>query len=98
MPEGRINPFDSLESTHEYIRLLEESLAEARRSVEEDTAVAGAEAAERRLHALQLVLFKLDALEKHMQASRRIVNDLRMLRRMLLSERDSTAPVAQPIE
>ena len=87
MTDKLTTPFDSLESAHEYIGLLCESLKEARRDIEEDIdSAAGGEAA-RRLEALRLVSYKLDRLEGHLENSRRILNDLRMLRRLLLSPR-----------
>ena len=48
---------------------------------------AQAEGAQRRLEALQLVAYKLDQLARHTDGSRRILNDLRILRRLLLGER-----------
>jgi hypothetical protein len=96
MPGPTSNPFDSLESTYEYICLLEEALREARDGIADDTAAARIEAADRRLQALQIVSFKLDALAQHMQASRRLLNDLRMLRRMLLGERETARQAELP--
>ena len=80
-------PFDSLESSHQYVALLAQAIEEARRDVESDIALAIADRADRRRDALQLVLFNLAKLETHMNASRRILNDLRTLRRLLLDER-----------
>jgi hypothetical protein len=42
----------------------------------------------RRLDAFRLVDYKLAQLATHMQASRRILNDLRALRRLLLGQRE----------
>ena len=80
-------PFDNIESSHEYVRLLAEATALALSEVEADIALAGADIADRRKEALQLVAFKLNKLSSHMTASRRILNDLRSLRRLLLEER-----------
>lgn len=90
MPE---TPFDSLESSHEYVALLAESVEEARREVDRDIAAALAQNAERRIQALQLVSYNLAKLSLHMTTSRRILNDLRTLRRLLLAER--TGPMAE---
>jgi hypothetical protein len=84
-------PFDSIEGSHEYIALLAEALDEARRDVEEDIARADREGAERRKQALLLVSFNLAKLNLHVTSSRRILNDLRTLRRLLLAERDPSA-------
>jgi hypothetical protein len=90
MRDGAHNPFDSLESAYEYICLLEEALEEARGTIDVDTREAGQDGADRRLQALQIVSYKLTALNDHMRASRRLLNDLRTLRRMLLGERETT--------
>jgi hypothetical protein len=88
-------PFDSLEGSHEYVAMLAESLAEARRDVEEEVALAERESADRRKEALLLVSYNLAKLNLHITSSRRILNDLRSLRRLLMSERGSPKPVEQ---
>jgi len=80
-------PFDSIESSHEYVRLLAEAVEATLAEVETDISLAGVAGADRRMEALQLVHFKLDKLRGHMTQSRRILNDLRTLRRLLLEER-----------
>jgi hypothetical protein len=80
-------PFDSIESSHEYVRLLAEAVEANLAEVEADISLAGVDGADRRMEALQLVHFKLDKLRGHMTQSRRILNDLRTLRRLLLEER-----------
>lgn len=90
MAEQPNNPFDSLESAHEYVCLLQEALEEARQAIETDTEIAGAEGADRRVQALRVVSYKLSSLAAHMHASRRLLNDLRTLRRMLLGERQGS--------
>jgi hypothetical protein len=80
-------PFDNIENSHEYVSLLAEAIADAQADVEADIALAGVDGADRRKEALQLVAFKLNKLEAHMTSSRRILNDLRSLRRLLLEER-----------
>lgn len=80
-------PFDSIEGSHEYVALLAEALDEARREVEADIAAAEKEGADRRKQALLLVSYNLEKLNIHIVASRRILNDLRSLRRLLLDER-----------
>ncbi len=80
-------PFDSIESSHEYVSLLGEAIAETLCEVEEGIAAAGDEGAARRQQALQLVRFNLNKLATHVTASSRILNDLRILRRLLLEER-----------
>ena len=89
-------PFDSIEGSQEYVSLLAEAIEEARKDVDADIAEALAEGAERRTEALQLVSYNLAKLSLHITTSRRILNDLRTLRRLLLAERQSSAePVAK---
>ncbi|HKD06176.1 MAG TPA: hypothetical protein VKB79_09770 [Bryobacteraceae bacterium] len=80
-------PFDNIESSHEYVCLLADAVQDALAEVQADIALAGADDAKRRIEALQLVHFNLAKLVGHMTASRRILNDLRTLRRLLLDER-----------
>ena len=87
-------PFDSVENAKEYIRLLVDAVADARRDVDTDIAAAEASKSDRRLQALRLVRFKLDTLERHLNSSGRTLNDLRTLRRLLLQERFDPAEVA----
>jgi hypothetical protein len=87
MSRNSETPFDNIEGSHEYVRLLAEAVALALSEVEADIALAGTDIAGRRKEALQLVAFKLNKLSSHMTASRRILNDLRSLRRLLLEKR-----------
>jgi hypothetical protein len=80
-------PFDNIEGSHEYVALLADALEEARRDVEVEIAAAVREGAERRKQALLLVSYNLAKLNLHITTSRRILNDLRTLRRLLLAER-----------
>ena len=95
-------PFDNIEGSHEYVSLLAESIDEARREVESEIAIADRDKADRRKEALLLVSFNLAKLQLHFTNSRRILNDLRTLRRLLLAERrglatDETASVAEDV-
>lgn len=88
-------PFDTVENAQQYVRLLLEAIIEAKGEIEADlTAVAQAPRSERRVEALRLVQFKLDKLERHLHGSGRLLNDLRMLRRLLLDQR--VEPPANP--
>jgi hypothetical protein len=80
-------PFDTIEGSYEYVIMLADSLAEARREVEEEIAAAMKEGAERRKDALLLASYNLTKLDAHITGCRRILNDLRTLRRLLLAER-----------
>ena len=80
-------PFDSVENAHQYVRLLVEAITEAKSEIAADLGAAAQAKSERRVQALQIVQFKLDKLEQHLQSSSRLLNDLRTLRRLLLDER-----------
>jgi hypothetical protein len=77
-------PFESIEGAQEYLRLLSVAVLETRQQVEADALVQPVLEPQRRVEALRLVLYKLEQLEKHVRTSRRILNDLRTLRRLLL--------------
>ena len=77
-------PFENIESAQEFVELLAESIEEARRDVEGEIA---RPQPDRRMQALQLVSYNLAKLSLHMGTSRRILNDLRSLRRLLYQER-----------
>jgi hypothetical protein len=82
-----LTPFDNIESSHEFVSLLAKAVEEALAEVEADIALVSDTEAGRRREALQLVRFHLGKLAGHMTSSRRILNDLRTLRRLLLEER-----------
>ena len=88
-------PFDSIEGSYQYVDMLSEAIEEARRDVEDEVALAEKENAERRKQGLLLVSYNLAKLETHMTTSRRILNDLRTLRRVLLAERKSAKPAVR---
>jgi hypothetical protein len=81
------SPFDSIESAHEFVALLAETVREAKREVEADVQRESASESPRRLDALRTTLYSMEKLQTHMNQSRRILNDLRSLRRLLFDER-----------
>lgn len=83
--------FDSLESAHDFVTLLAESVAEAKRELERDVQRELASSA--RSDALRVALYNLEKLELHVNRTSRLLNDLRTLRRLLFEER-STAQAA----
>ena len=83
------SPFDSIEGAHEYVTLLAEALEEAQTTIAHDASIAAqTKNAERRVEALRVVDYKLSQLRGHLASSRRLLNDLRTLRRLLLRERE----------
>lgn len=81
MPE---TPFDSIESAQEYVHLLVREAEDVRPAIDRDIAQAVAAGQTRRVDALRLVDYKLKQLTEHLRSSRRLLNDLRMLRRLLI--------------
>lgn len=77
------NAFESIESAQEYLGLLAQVVTEAQQAVQDDIQGSAESERPRRLEALRLIGYKLEKLETHLKTSRRILNDLRMLRRIL---------------
>jgi hypothetical protein len=82
-------PFDNIESALEYVSYLLEATQEAKEQIGTEIVRATDPRLARRKQALQLVNYKLIKLHSHIAASRRILNDLRTLRRLLLEERET---------
>ena len=87
-------PFDNIESSLEYVNHLFEATREAQDQIGKEILRAANPQLARRKQALQLVNYKLDKLSSHIAASRRILNVLRTLRRLLLEERKTPNPSA----
>lgn len=90
-------PFESIESAHEFVALLEESIQEAAEDIRGHLQEAEAASDERQVRALNLALFKLTHLATQMHKSRRALNDLRTIRRLLFTERELD-DASEPIE
>ena len=89
-PEG---PFNSIENAKDYVRLLQETVADARQEIAADLAAAAETQSDRRLEALRVIHYKQEKLEQHLHSSSRALNDLRSLRRLLFDERAERASV-----
>jgi formiminotetrahydrofolate cyclodeaminase len=87
MSYRRETPFDNIESAEQFVELLIEAIEESRRDVDAEIALAEANRLVRSKKALQLVSANLAKLSQYMTTSRRILNRLRTLRRLLLQER-----------
>lgn len=79
--------FDSIEGSHDYVCRLGQAVDDAICQIETDIRLATANGATRRVEALRLAAYKLVLLRGHFVSSRRLLNDLRTLRRLLLQER-----------
>lgn len=80
-------PFESVESAQEFVDLLVQAIDETQTEIQDQLRAAVQAGHSRHEQALQLVTYKLQSLAQHMTTSRRILNDLRTLRRLLLEER-----------
>jgi hypothetical protein len=89
------NPFDSIESAHDFVTLLAGTIGDAKRDLEADIDREAGQNASRRLEALRLALYNLEKLEMQMHRSRRVLNDLRTLRRLLFQERNVSETIKQ---
>ena len=79
-------PFDNIESAEQFVELLIEAIKESRRDVDAEIALAEGTRSGRSRKALQLVSANLAKLSQHMTTSRRILNHLKTLHRLLLQE------------
>ena len=80
-------PFDNIESAQQFVGLLIEAIEESRADVEADIARTESNLSGRQKQALQLVSDTLAKLSHHMTTNRRMLKDLRTLRRILLEQR-----------
>jgi hypothetical protein len=88
--------FETLESAYDFVALLGDTVAEVKRELAGD--LERESAGSRRLDALRLTAYNVNKLELHLNRSRRILNDLRTLRRLLFEERRGnrkTAPIKE---
>jgi len=85
-------PFESIESAYDFLRVLNEAVAEAKRDLAGDIQRDSSSTSSRRLDALRLAYYSVEKLEIHISRSRRILNDLRSLRRLLFEERTASKP------
>jgi len=81
------HPFESIESAHEYMDILAATVLEATAELKRDRDQALRDGDQRRAQAIELAIFKLKMLGCHVLKSRRMLNDLRILRRLILNER-----------
>ena len=86
-------PFDSIESAHEYMNLLATTALETMNDLKRDRDLALKENEVRRAQAIELAIFKLKMFGTYVYKSRRMLNDLRILRRLILNERLSVEHV-----
>jgi hypothetical protein len=83
--EDPAGPFGTIESSDAYVALLLQAVEETATDVSENLRLTH-DAGGRRREALQLVAYKLEQLRFHLATSRRRLNDLRTLRRLVEGE------------
>jgi hypothetical protein len=85
-------PFDNIENAQEYLALLLDAVDEAKqnvlRNVTARSEVTNDDKNTRHVEALRVVAYKLEQLDQQIKRSHRILNDLRILKSMLLAEKD----------
>ena len=82
-------PFSSIESAIEFMRVLADAILDAQKELNQAHKLAVIEGKDRRARGISLALFKLKTLNSNVYRSRRALNDLRMLRRLIADERAS---------
>lgn len=82
MRDDVVQPFESIESALEFMVLLESVIAETSDELREALEKA---TTERYTNGLNLALYKMSQLSFHVQKSRRILNDLTLIRSVLTS-------------
>jgi hypothetical protein len=80
-------PFDSIESAQEYMNILAATALEVMAELKQDREAALREGADRRAQAIDIAILKLKQLSCYTFKSRRMLNDLRIIRRLILNER-----------
>jgi hypothetical protein len=86
-------PFDSIESAHEFMDILALTALDVMKELKRDRDRALQQGEQRKAQALDLAMFKLKSLTCYVYKSRRTLNDLRILRRLILNERLSVESV-----
>jgi len=81
MADDAVQPFETIESAQEFMVVLESVIAEAQIELEGLLADASDE---RHTEAIRLALFKISQLDAHTRKSRRILNDLGLIRSLLV--------------
>jgi hypothetical protein len=77
------NAFQSIDSAHDFVTLLTETVVEAKRDVEADVERESRTPSSTRMDVLRMALYSLEKLEVHMTRSRHILDDLRSQHELL---------------
>ena len=91
--DGIEQPFESIESAYDFMNVLALTILDATKELHDDHQIALREGQERRAKAIELALYKARMLNCYVHKSRRALNDLRTIRRLILNERMSPEAV-----
>ena len=91
---GMEQPFDSIESAQDFMEILAEMALDAVKELNEQHRDAVSQEQDRRAQAISLALLKLKNLNCHIFKCRRALNDLRLIRRLIVDERANADRVA----
>ena len=80
-------PFDSIESAHEFMNVLAVTALDVMKDLSRDRELAFRAGDQRRAQAIDLAIYKLKMLGCYVHKSKRTLNDLRTIRRLILNER-----------
>jgi len=98
MSDGIEQPFDSIESALDYMNVLAETILDVMKDLHRDHQIAVKDGQTRRARAIELALFKVKTLNCYVNKSRRTLNDLRTIRRLILNERMSPEAVLASVQ
>lgn len=95
---GIEQPFDTIESAYDFMNVLAETVLEAMKDLHRDHQIAVRDGQARRAQAIELALFKTKMLSCYVHKSRRTLNDLRTIRRLILNERMTPEAVLASVQ
>jgi hypothetical protein len=80
-------PFESIESAQEFMNVLAAVILDVMQELNAARTAASQDGEQRRERALELATYQLKMLARYVHKSRRALNDLRILRRLIMNER-----------
>lgn len=90
--------FESIESAYEFMAVLADTILSNVTDLRRDYEVAIREEQDRRARAIELAIYKCKSLNCYVAKSRRTLNDLRTIRRLILNERLSPESVVASVQ
>jgi len=84
-----MNPFQSIESAHDFVTLLTEMVIGVKAELQDDVKQESTSKESSRLEILRMALYSMEKLELYMATSGRILDDLKFQRRLLFEQHTS---------